>query len=80
MVRVGFTIHSPSHAEMATDGHSVYNLLNMPIDNGKTFLTMQLLTIEHMAMFVVKSLHILNNGHVMDLLIAPVIADLKGTI
>jgi len=39
----------------------------LTIDYSKNFTTMALLTIEHTAMFVVKSIHIQNNGQVMDL-------------
>ena len=39
-------------------GHNPYKLFILTIDYSKNFATMQSLTIEHMAMFVVKSIHI----------------------
>jgi len=39
----------------------------LTIDYSNNFTTNKVLTIEHMAMFVVKSIHIQINGQVMDL-------------
>jgi len=44
------------------DGHNRYNLFNLRIDYIYFFTTIYLLTIEHMAMFVVKSSTIKING------------------
>ena len=50
--------------------HNPYNLIILTIDYRKNFTTMKLLTIEHMAMFVVKSYYIQINGQVRNLSIS----------
>jgi len=57
---------------MSINGHNPYNLFILTIDYSKNFTTVKLLTVtvEHMAMFVVKYIHIQINGHVMSLLFA----------
>jgi len=45
-------------------GHNPYNLFTITVDLSMNFTTMKLLTIEHMVMFVVKSIHIQSNGQV----------------
>jgi len=47
--------------------HTPYNLFILTKVKSKTLTTSYLLTIEHMVMFVVKSIHIKINGQVMDL-------------
>jgi len=47
--------------------HNPYNLFILTIVYSKNLTTSYLLTIEHMAMFVVKSIHIQINGQVVDL-------------
>ena len=48
-------------------GHNPYNPFILTIVYSKNFTTSWLLTTEHMAMFVVKSIHIQIYGQVMDL-------------
>ena len=48
-------------------GHNPYNPFILTIVYSKNLTTSWLLTIEHMAMFVVKSIHIQIYGQVMDL-------------
>ena len=43
-------------------GHNPYNLFISTIDYSTDFTTMQLLTIEHMVMFVVMSIDVQING------------------
>jgi len=47
-------------------GHNRYNLFILTIYYSKIFTTMKLLTIEHMAMFLVKSIHIQIIGQVFE--------------
>jgi len=51
----------------SSDGHNHYKFFSLPIDYSKNFITRSLQTIEHLAVFVVKSIHIQINGHVMAL-------------
>jgi len=51
----------------STAGHNPYNLFILTRVYSKNFPTSYLRTIEHMAMFVVKSIHIQINSQVMDL-------------
>ena len=57
----------------STAGHNPYNLLILTIVYSKNLPTSYLRTIEHMAMFVVKSIHIQINSQVMDLSISETI-------
>jgi len=54
-------------------GHNRYNPLILKIGYSKNLTTSWLLTIEHMAMFVVKSIHIQIYGQVMDVSIILII-------
>jgi len=47
-----FTMHR------SISGHNPYTLFILTVDYSKNFTTMQSLTIEHMALFVVKSIYI----------------------
>jgi len=51
----------------STAGHNPYNLFILTIVYSKNLPTSYLRTIEHMTMFVVKSIHIQINSQVMDL-------------
>jgi len=53
-----------------TAGHNPYNLLIFTIVYSKNLPTSYLRTIEHMTIFVVKSIHIQINSQVMDLSIS----------
>ena len=53
--------------------HNPYNLFILTIVYSKNLTTSYLLTIEHMAMFVDKSIHIQINDQVMDLSIVLVV-------
>jgi len=55
-----FIDNPPSGQSMhrSIDGHKPCNLFILTKDYSKKFTTNKLLTIEHMAMFVVKSIHI----------------------
>jgi len=48
-------------------GHNPYNLFILTIVYSKNLTTSKLLTIEHMTMFVVKSIHIQIDDQSMDL-------------
>ena len=54
----------------STASHNPYNLFILTIVYSKHLPTSYLRTIEHITMFVVKSIHIQINSHVMDLSIA----------
>jgi len=47
-------------------GHNPYTPFSLTIEYSKNFTTRWLLTIEHVAMFVVKSIAIQINGHVYE--------------
>jgi len=51
----------------STAGHNPYNLFILTIVYSKNLPTSYLRTIEHMTIFVVKSIHIQINSQVMDL-------------
>ena len=55
--------HKHCHVSENSD-HNHYNLFTLTIEYGKNFTTTQLLTIELMALFMVKSIHIQINGQV----------------
>jgi len=61
----GCVTHRSMHR--STAGHNPYNLFILTIVYSKNLPTSYLRTIEHMAMFVVKSIHIQINSQVMDL-------------
>ena len=61
----------------STAGHNPYNLFILTIVYSKNLPTSYLRTIEHMAMFVVKYIHIQVNSQVMDLSIRTVSVCLK---
>jgi len=63
----------------STAGHNPYNLFIFTIVYSKNLPTSYLRTIEHMAMFVVKSIHIQINSQVMDLSIVWCQSDLVST-
>jgi len=49
---------TPNTMHRSIDGHSPCNLIILSIDYSNKFTTNVLLTIEHMALFVVKAIHI----------------------
>jgi len=57
----------------STAGHNPYNLFILTIVYSKNLPTSYLRTIEHMTMFVVKSIHIQINSQVLDLSIVCVL-------
>jgi len=60
----------PRKMHRSIDSHNPCNPFILTIVYSKKLTTSRLLTIEHMAMFVVKSIHIQFYGQVMDLSIA----------
>jgi len=62
-----YTMHRPIY------DHNSYNLIMLTIDYNTNFTTMLWQTIEHMAVFVVRSIRMQIIGQVMDLSIGPTI-------
>jgi len=57
-------VQAQQGATQSISGHHSYNLFILTIDHSKNFTTIKLLIIEHIAMIVVKSIHIQINGQV----------------
>ena len=55
------------------DSHYLYNLLILTIYFSKKITLMPLLIMEHMSMFVVKSIHSHTNGQDVDIFIGAVV-------
>jgi len=57
-------LHASITMHRSTDDHNPYNLFILTVYNSKNLTTRELLTIEHIAMFEVKSFYMQINGQV----------------